>query len=87
MAFRPERLIVHELLIGVTINLSVPDGTKYANLGENFRAMASTILARYIAPHRDELVAAYERVKRAAIAKIAEELSAALCPGHKTGRQ
>jgi hypothetical protein len=77
VAFRPERLIVHELLIGVTINLSVPDGTKYANLGENFREMASTILDRYIAPHRDELIEAYERVKGAASAKIAQELSQA----------
>jgi hypothetical protein len=81
VAFRPERLIVHELLIGVTINLSVPDGTKYATLGENFRKMASTILARYIAPHRGELIQAYERVKRAASEKIAQELSVALAPG------
>ena len=77
VAFRPERLIVHELLIGVTINLSVPDGTKYANLGENFREMASTILDRYITPRRDELIEAYERVKGAASAKIAQELSKA----------
>ena len=83
VAFRPERLIVHELLIGVTINLSVPDGTKYATLGENFRAMASTILTRYIAPRRDELIEAYERVKRAATAKIAQEISAALSSGAK----
>jgi len=76
VAFRPERLIVHELLIGVTINLSVPDGTKYATLGENFRAMASTILARYIEPHRSELIEAFERVKRRATERIAQELSA-----------
>ncbi len=83
VAFRPERLIVHELLISVTINLSVPDGTKYATLGENFRQMTSTILARYIAPHRDELIAAYEDVKRAATEKIARELSAVFAPATK----
>jgi len=83
VAFRPERLVVHELLIGVTIDLSVPDGTKYANLGENFRAMASTILARYIAPHRDDLIAAYEGVKRAAIAKLEKELCAVFSSGAK----
>ncbi len=77
VAFRPERLIVHELLIGVTINLSVPDGTKYATLGENFRKMASTILARHIAPHRDELIAAHKRVENAASQKIERELSQA----------
>ncbi len=83
VAFRPERLIVHELLIGVTINLSVPDGTKYATLGENFRAMASTILGKYVAPHHDELVAAYERVRQAATEKIAQELAKAFSPGAK----
>ena len=84
VAFRPERLIVHELLIGVTINLSVPDGTKYATLGENFRAMASTILARYIAPHRDGLIAAYARVQHASTVKIAQEVSTALSSGTNT---
>lgn len=77
VAFRPERLIVHELLIAVTINLSVPDGTKYATLGENFRAMASSILDKYVMPHRDEMVAAYERVRQAATEKIAQELATA----------
>ncbi|MGA7971379.1 MAG: hypothetical protein WCA36_01100 [Pseudolabrys sp.] len=80
VAFRPERLIVHELLISVTINLSVPDGTKYATLGENFRAMATTILGKYIAPHRDDLIAAYERVKRETTKTITQELAAAFAP-------
>ncbi len=80
VAFRPERLIVHELLISVTINLSVPDGTRYATLGENFRAMASTILGQYIAPHREQVIAAYECVKRDAAATIAQALAAAFAP-------
>ena len=80
VAFRPERLIVHELLISVMINLSVPDGTKYATLGENFRAMASTILGKYIAPQREELIATYQRVKNEATDKITQELAAAFTP-------
>ncbi len=80
VAFRPQRLIVHELLISVTINLSVPDGTRYATLGENFRAMASTILGTYIAPHRDQVIAAHERVRRAATDTITQELAAAFAP-------
>lgn len=80
VAFRADRLIVHELLIGVTTNLSVPDGTKYRDLGENFRAMASTVLDRYIAPHRPELMAAFEGVKRNASAIVERELVLALAP-------
>jgi hypothetical protein len=78
VAFRADRLIVHELLIAVTTNLSVPDGTNYEDLGANFREIASTILNRYIAPHHDELVQAFERVKSAASALIEQELAHAL---------
>src|SRR5689334_19563918 len=48
VAFRPERLALHELLIRVTADLSVPDGTRIEDLGINFREMTRTILARSI---------------------------------------
>src|SRR5664280_36706 len=53
VAFRADRLIVHELLIRVIVSLAVPDGRDYEDLGRNFREIAATILNRYIAPHRD----------------------------------
>ena len=34
--FRPERLIVHELLIRVSADIFVSDGSKYEDLGVNF---------------------------------------------------
>ena len=37
--FRPERLALHEVLIRVMSDLSVPDGEKYEDLGVNFRRM------------------------------------------------
>jgi len=80
VAFRAERLIVHELLIRVTAKLSVPDGTKYRDLGANFRAIASTILKKDIEPHREELARVFEQVKSAASALILQELSKALSP-------
>jgi hypothetical protein len=83
VAFRAERLIVHELLIRVTTTLSVPDGTKYRDLGANFRAIASTILKKYIEPHREELAQVFERVKSAASAFIVQELAKALSPDPK----
>lgn len=78
VAFRAERLIVHELLIRETARLSVPDGTKYRDLGANFRAIASTILNKYIAPHQAELAQVFEQVKGAASALIVQELAKAL---------
>jgi hypothetical protein len=80
VAFRPERLAVHELLIRVTSSLSVPDGTDYEDLGINFRRIASTILDKYIAPHRARLTELFERTRSAALALIARELDASLSP-------
>jgi hypothetical protein len=77
VAFRVDRLIVHELLIRVTAGIAVPDGTKYIDLGTNFRQIAATILNRYIAPHRAELVATFETMTRDAAALIERALAAA----------
>ena len=78
VAFRADRLIVHELLIRVTASLAVPAGTNYEDLGQNFRAIAATILNKYIAPHRKELARVFERVNSAASAMIGQELAKAL---------
>lgn len=75
VAFRPERLVVHELLIRVTAGVNVPDGTDYEDLGRNFRDIAATILGRYLAPRRTELTQVYGHVKDAAAAVITAELS------------
>jgi hypothetical protein len=83
VAFRADRLIVHELLIRVTASLAVPDGTIYEDLGQNFRAIAATILNKYIAPHREELAQVFERVKSAAAATIGQELATALPPDQR----
>jgi hypothetical protein len=75
VAFRPERLIIHELLVRVTAGLSVPDGGDYEDLGRNFREIASTILAKDIAPRLDDLKRVFEEVKSAASVIIAQEVS------------
>jgi hypothetical protein len=78
VAFRAERLIVHELLIHVTTSLAVPDGRDYEDLGRNFREIATTILNRYIAPHREELAQVFEQLRNAASVMIERELAKAL---------
>ena len=76
--FRPERLVVHELLVRVTADLSVPDGPRQEDLGIEFRRMVQTILERHIAPHMADIVAAYETLRRALSDLIDVELSRAL---------
>ena len=77
VAFRPERLIVHELLVHVTTTVSVPDGRDYEDLGRNFRAIAATILDRYIAPHRADIVRLFDELRRDASEKIERALAEA----------
>lgn len=61
--FRPERLVTHELLIRITADFTVPDGSRVEDLGINFRRMTETIFARHIAPHMAEIVDQYAGIK------------------------
>jgi hypothetical protein len=78
VAFRVERLIVHELLIHMTTGVAVADGRDYEDLGNNFREIAATILDRFIAPHRDDLARTFEQLQQNARVFIERELINAL---------
>jgi hypothetical protein len=80
VAFRPERLAVHELLIRVIADLNVPDGAKYEDLGKNFRAMTSAILANYILPRMEEIRELHRDVQRRTSQLIGEELKECFAP-------
>ena len=62
VAFRAERLILHEVLVRVTADLSVASGSRIEDLGINFRRMTNAILAR-LASRTPEVMAAYEAVR------------------------
>jgi hypothetical protein len=70
VVFRPERLIIHGLLIRVTTTLSVPDGPDYEELGLNLRGMVRRLYEGYVEPHMDELRAIHETVRRDTTANI-----------------
>ena len=75
VAFRPQRLALHELLVRVTADISIPDGTKIEDLGINFRRTVNAILDNHIAPEQEALDAAYEVLRRALAASIEKELA------------
>src|SRR6202021_450364 len=91
VAFRPERLALHELLIRVTADFAVPDGSRIGDLGINFREIASRLQERYLVPEMDALVAAYDRARLelrnaidAAVARVMpEEAAAAAAPAKR----
>ena len=70
VVFRPQRLALHELLVRVTADFAVPDGTKIEDLGLNFREIARLLLLQYLAPHMDSIVGVYDRVRHDAKSTI-----------------
>jgi hypothetical protein len=80
IAFRPSRLALHEVLIRVTADLSVPDGSKIEDLGINFRRMTRAILARCVEPRIDEITSAYEALRLEVSALIDAELAMLFSP-------
>ncbi|WP_218940116.1 zeta toxin family protein [Denitrobaculum tricleocarpae] len=75
ISLRVERLVVHELLIRVTADLSVPDGPNYEDLGISLRTMVATILERHIEPRMESVRAAFDAVRTEVSARIDKELT------------
>ncbi len=61
VVFRPQRLALHELLVRITADFAVPDGTQIADLGLNFREIARLLLSRYLEPSMSAITAVYRR--------------------------
>jgi hypothetical protein len=74
VAFYPRRLVLHELLVRVTADFSVPDGTRIEDLGINFRQITAFLLARYLDPRMESLTAAFDRIRL----QLSESIRAAL---------
>ncbi|MFO1081983.1 MAG: hypothetical protein U1E23_15300 [Reyranellaceae bacterium] len=64
--FRPERLALHEVLIRVMADLSVPDGERYEDLGVNFRRMTARIMEDHVAPRLPAIELAFREFREAA---------------------
>ena len=74
--FRPQRLALHELLLRITADFAVPDGTRIEDLGLNFREMARLVLSRYLEADMNAIVGAYQRARREMAAIMGTALDA-----------
>src|ERR1700733_12286572 len=90
VAFRPERLALHELLIRVTADFAVPDGSRIGDLGINFREIASRLQERYLVPEMAAIPAAFAPPRlelrhaiEAAMARLMPEEEAAAAPAKR----
>ena len=80
VVFRPQRLALHELLIRVTADFAVPDGSRIGDLGINFRRIASRILTHYLDPEMEAIVDAFDQARGRARHAVDAALSAVV-PG------
>ena len=72
---RPRRLALHELLVRVTADFSVPEGPRIEDLGINFRRIVGHIQSVYVEPEMARIDAAGTDVRRRLAAAIASELT------------
>ncbi|HMI13862.1 MAG TPA: hypothetical protein VK567_20200, partial [Bradyrhizobium sp.] len=75
VTFQPQRLALHEVLLRVTADLSVPDGSRIEDLGINFRQMTRVLLERCIEPRMSEIDAIYDAARRTLSEIIENELT------------
>ena len=59
VVFHPRRLVLHELLVRVMADFSVPDGSRIEDLGINFREIVRVLLTGYLEPQMERITAAW----------------------------
>ncbi len=76
--FRPERLVLHELIVRVTADIVVLEGEAEEDLGINFRTITKRILEHYIQPHLHEIEQSYDSLCQRIEAFTLQELNSAI---------
>ncbi len=70
ISFRPQRLVLHDLIVRITADIVVLEGAVEEDLGINFRAIAKRIFDHYVLPQMDEIEQSF-----AAVSQRIEELT------------
>lgn len=63
-AFRPQRLVLHEIIIRVTADIAVAEGDEEEDFGRNFRRIATRIGDAWVSAHMAEIEAAWGELGR-----------------------
>ena len=78
VAFRPQRLVLHELIVRVTADIVVMEGELEEDLGKNFRRMTLRVLGHYIQPEMARIEAACARLEQQIQQRISDILDRTL---------
>lgn len=80
VAFRPERLVLHELIVRVTADLRVMEGETEEALGINFRIIVRDIFDHFIAPELPEICQQFQDLELKVSQQVRTILNAELAP-------
>ncbi|MBB3190401.1 hypothetical protein [Halomonas cerina] len=80
VAFRAERLVLHELIVQVTADIVVLEGEEEEVFGQHFRRIAGRILADYLTPHLPAFRQAHDALHDEVRVTVGEILDAAFAP-------
>ncbi|WP_168012310.1 hypothetical protein [Halomonas salinarum] len=80
VAFKAERLVLHEVIVQVTADIVVLEGEEEELLGQHFRDIARKILSDYLAPHLPTLCQAHARLYDDIHGRVGDILAAAFAP-------
>jgi hypothetical protein len=78
VAFRPERLVIHELLVRVTADIVVLEGEDEIGLGVHFRKIAEKILIDHIHPEMEPITQLYVELRQQLETLVRQELERSL---------
>jgi hypothetical protein len=66
IAFRARRLLLHELLVRISADYAVADGSRIEDLGINFRRMAARVLDSCIEPAMEDIESDFGKLRQRA---------------------
>jgi hypothetical protein len=84
IAFRPHRLVLHELIVRVTADIVVREGENEEDLGIHFRGIANQIFSQYIIPGLMQIEHGFDTMHTRIEDLVSVELALALRPETKT---
>ena len=85
VAFRAERLVLHELIVRVTADILVHEGEQEEVLGHNFRRIVLRILTDYLTSQLPAFQQAFDRLCASIRGRAEEILDAAFAPEAEAG--
>ena len=80
IAFRPHRLVLHELIVRITADIVVREGENEEDLGINFRNIANLIFSQYIIPALMQIEHGFDTMRTRIEDMTRIELEKALLP-------